>query len=78
GKGPPKLLEFNADTPTALYEAAVFQWLWLEDRMAAGALPEGADQFNSLHDKLIARFAAWPRSGPLHLTAYSAEIEDRK
>lgn len=78
GNGPPKLLEFNADTPTALYEAAVFQWLWLEDRMAAGALPAGADQFNSLHDKLIARFAAWPRFGPLHLTAYSAEIEDRK
>src|SRR5678816_2699482 len=29
GKGPPKLLEYNADTPTALYEAAVVQWLSL-------------------------------------------------
>ena len=31
GKGPPKLLEYNADTPTALYEAAVVQWYWLKD-----------------------------------------------
>ena len=40
GKGPPKLLEYNADTPTALYEAAVVQWYWLKDTK-----PD-ADQFN--------------------------------
>ena len=28
GTGPPKLLEYNADTPTSLYEAAVIQWEW--------------------------------------------------
>jgi glutathionylspermidine synthase len=27
GDGPPKLLEYNADTPTALFEAAVVQWI---------------------------------------------------
>src|SRR5687768_7328950 len=27
----PKLLEYNADTPTALVEAAVAQWYWLQD-----------------------------------------------
>src|SRR5208283_3354303 len=26
GTGAPKLLEYNADTPSALYEAAVIQW----------------------------------------------------
>jgi glutathionylspermidine synthase len=79
GNGPAKLLEFNADTPTAAYEAAVFQWLWLEDRIAAGKLPGDADQFNSLHDKLIARFKAFPRFGtPFHMTAFSSELEDRK
>lgn len=78
GDGPPKLLEFNADTPTALYEAAVFQWYWLEDRIKAGALPKEADQFNSLHDKLIARFRAMKRLGTMHLTAFSSETEDRK
>lgn len=78
GDRPAKLLEFNADTPTALYEAAVFQWHWLEDRIKAGLLPADADQFNSLHDKLIARFAAMRRPGTLHMTAFSSEVEDRK
>lgn len=45
-----KLLEYNADTPTALVEAAVTQWYWLEDCF------KGADQFNSLHEKLIAKW----------------------
>lgn len=57
GKGEPKLLENNADTPTSLYEAAFFQWIWLEDQANAGNLPEGSDQFNSLQEKLIERFA---------------------
>jgi glutathionylspermidine synthase len=78
GTSPPKLLEFNADTPTSLYEAAVFQWFWLEDRIRAGVLPKDADQFNSLHDKLIARFKAWPKTGLFHMTAFSEELEDRK
>jgi len=61
GKGPPKLLEYNADTPTALIEASVVQWFWLEDRKrlestASGAISESADQFNSLHEKLIERW----------------------
>src|SRR6202012_4869384 len=30
GRGPAKLLEYNADTPTSIFEAAVFQWSWLE------------------------------------------------
>ena len=45
-----KLLEFNADTPTGLVEAAVAQWYWLEDCFS------DADQFNSLHEKLIAKW----------------------
>ncbi len=38
GEGPPKLLEYNADTPTALFEAAVVQWDWLQAAVA-GARP---------------------------------------
>lgn len=45
-----KLLEYNADTPTGLVEAAVAQWYWLQE-----CFP-GADQFNSLHEKLIAKW----------------------
>jgi glutathionylspermidine synthase len=47
---PPKMLEYNADTPTALLEASVVQWYWLQDMY-----PE-RDQFNSLHEKLIERW----------------------
>ena len=34
GNGPAKLLEYNADTPTSVFETAVFQWMWLEDAKA--------------------------------------------
>lgn len=50
GAHPPKLLEYNADTPTSLVEAAVAQWTWLEDIYPA------KDQFNSLHERLIERW----------------------
>lgn len=77
GQGPAKLLEYNADTPTALYEAAAFQWFWLEDQIAAGALPEGADQYNSIHEKLVARFQELAGQGVLHLTSVAGHSEDR-
>lgn len=76
-EGPAKLLEYNADTPTALYEAAAFQWFWLEDQLAAKRLPEGTDQFNSIHERLVARFAELAGQGPLHLTGVPDHIEDR-
>jgi glutathionylspermidine synthase len=50
GSGEPKMLEYNADTPTALLEASVVQWYWLKD-----VFPR-ADQFNSIHEKLIDRW----------------------
>jgi glutathionylspermidine synthase len=54
GQGPAKLLEYNADTPTSVFETAVFQWDWLNDATAQEIVPRGADQFNSLHERLIA------------------------
>lgn len=75
--GAAKLLEYNADTPTALYESAVFQWLWLEDMLRRGALPAGTDQFNSLHEKLIARLGEVGEGRGLRLTAMAGEPEDR-
>ena len=48
GVNPPKLLEYNADTPTSLLEAAVVQWNWLQD------LFPKRDQFNSIHERLVA------------------------
>ncbi|WP_088332391.1 glutathionylspermidine synthase family protein [Lacimicrobium sp. SS2-24] len=57
GKGPAKLYENNADTPTSLYESGFWQWLWLEEQVNRGIISKGADQFNSLQEKLVQRFA---------------------
>jgi glutathionylspermidine synthase len=51
GRGDPKLLEANYDTPTSLIESAVAQWWWKQDVQA------DADQFNSGLEP------AWPRHG---------------
>ena len=73
GSAPPKLLEYNADTPTACLEASVAQWHWLQ------AVRPAADQFNSIHEKLI---AAWQRLRQasnvkrLHFTAIADSEED--
>ena len=59
GSDPPKLLEYNADTPTSLLEAAVVQWHWLEEvspALAAASHVGNPDQFNSIHERLIAKW----------------------
>ncbi|AXW86720.1 hypothetical protein AU509_08610 [Lonsdalea britannica] len=80
GVNPAKLLENNADTPTSLYEAAFFQWGWLEDQINAGKLPQNADQFNSIQEQLIERFAELRQQhgfGLLHFTCCQDTEEDR-
>jgi glutathionylspermidine synthase len=76
GRGPAKLLEYNADTPTSIYEAAVFQWTWLEQAIERHIIPDHADQFNSIHERLI---EAWKKLGHgrhLHLTGATESVED--
>jgi glutathionylspermidine synthase len=70
GKSPPKMLEYNADTPTSLLESAVAQWYWLED-----CYPE-SDQFNSLHERLVARWRALPDNTTIHLASLANNEED--
>ncbi len=76
GSGPAKLYEYNADTPTALYESAIFQWVWLEQAMEQGIVPEGSDQFNSLHERLIDAIGRFGIDGPLHLACARDTDED--
>jgi glutathionylspermidine synthase len=79
GQGPAKLLEYNADTPTSVYESAAYQWIWLEEMIQAGRLAQGADQFNSLHEKLEARFKAlFPNGGFVHFASVEDVAEDRQ
>jgi len=81
GRGPAKLLEYNADTPTSIFEAAVFQWTWLEQAIERQIVEGDADQFNSIHERLI---DAWRKLGQgklgqprlLHLAGTTDNIED--
>ena len=77
GKGPAKLLELNYDTPTSLYETGFFQWVWLEDQLMRGAIPQGADQFNSLQDKLQQAFSELNLPRPFYFASVAESIEDK-
>lgn len=77
GTGPAKLLELNYDTPTSLFETGFFQWVWLEDQIMRGKVPQGADQFNSLQDQLEAAFANLPLANPLYFASVANSIEDK-
>ena len=76
GEGPAKLLEYNADTPTSLYESAAFQWVWLEQAMEREIIPPGCDQFNSIHETMVEAFRNFGIPGPLHLAACKGSDED--
>ncbi|NVO02545.1 MAG: glutathionylspermidine synthase family protein [Bacteroidetes bacterium] len=71
--GVPKLLEFNADTPTSLFEAAVVQWYWLQD------FDSSKDQFNSMHEKLVEYWKYLKKylyDYTLHFTCVKDNLED--
>lgn len=69
-----KLLEFNADTPTSLFECGVVQWYWKEHFFS-----KNTDQFNSVHEQLI---STWKNLKPylkgdvLHFTCVRESLED--
>ena len=72
-EGQVKLLEFNADTPTSLYEAGIIQWFWLQD------FDNNKDQFNSIHEKLIAYWSylqSYLHPGKLHFACVRESLED--
>ena len=73
GKGEPVLLEFNADTPTSLFEAGIVQWFWLQD------FSPNRDQFNSIHEKLIEYWRTvrlYLNDGPLYFACLRDNLED--
>ena len=76
GRNPARLLEYNADTPTSIFESAVFQWTWLEQAIERAIIPKRADQYNSIHEQLI---EAWKKLGGarhLHLAGMLESTED--
>ena len=73
-QGALKMLEFNADTPTSLFESGIVQWYW-----KSHYFPELTDQFNSIHEQLI---RSWTELKPflnaktLHFTCAKETLED--
>lgn len=68
-----KLFEFNADTPTSLFEAGIVQWFWLQD------FDKSLDQFNTIHEQLIAYWKAvkpFLYEGPVHFACIKESLED--
>ncbi len=75
----PKLLEFNADTPTSLFEAGVVQWFWLQEMMEQGQLPAGSDQFNQIHEHLEGGLTHLHKQRPddtMYFTCHPDSVED--
>lgn len=73
GVGSPRMLEYNADTPTSLMESSLAQWFWKVD------VQPSADQFNSLHEKLVARWCdlrAASECGVIHFAGHYEQEED--
>lgn len=68
-----KMLEYNADTPTSLFEAGVVQWDWLTETT------KDKDQFNSVHDHLVwywKELKPYLNNGHLHFTCIKNSLED--
>jgi glutathionylspermidine synthase len=70
GKSAPKMLEYNADTPTSLLESAVCQWYWMED-----CFPQD-DQFNSLHESLVSQWQSLPQDAKVYVASIAENEED--
>lgn len=69
-----KMLEFNADTPTSLFETGIVQWYWKNHYF-----PELTDQFNSIHEQLInswGELKPYLRGDILHFTCARETLED--
>ncbi|MEO5357624.1 MAG: glutathionylspermidine synthase family protein [Nitrospirae bacterium YQR-1] len=69
-RGNPCLLEYNADTPTSLFESSVVQWVWVQE-----IFPRH-DQFNSIHEKLLDVFKAVSTEMNFRVPMYFSCVRD--
>ncbi len=73
-QGEPKMLEYNADTPTTVLEAATIQDAWRNEMFAS------AGQLNTVHNDLVERWkvikAAHPTIDTVHFCCVADHEED--
>jgi len=68
-----KMLEFNGDTPTSLFEASIVQYFWMNEKFGKG----NADQYNSIHEEMVAQWEYVKKRLPLwYGKMYFASIID--
>ena len=77
GTGPAKMLEYNADTPTSIFEAGFFQHNWMIDQRDAGRLPQDVDQYDFIQESLVEAFAQFPKDVIFHFSCWTDNIEDK-
>ena len=68
GHNTPKMLEYNADTPTSLFEASVLQWHWLKGQ-------NKPDQFNSIHEQLITSWSEIKRTHDVPKLYFTTDLD---
>lgn len=71
-----KMLEFNADTPTSLFETGVVQWYWKEHYFPNN---NSVDQFSYVHERLIeywGELKPFMKGDVLHFTCVRESLED--
>ena len=78
-----KMLEYNAQTPTSLFELSVAAWDWMKQCVDLAKLPRHVDQFNLLDERIIAQFAYLREaknleSLTLHFACDETSSEDRR
>lgn len=69
-----KLLEFNADTPTSLFECGVVQWHWKQHFFG-----DNYDQYNSVHEQLITTWKdlkPYIKGDTMYFTCVRESLED--
>ena len=69
-----KLLEFNADTPTSLFECGSVQWFWKNHYFSTEV-----DQYNSIHERLIETWTdlkPYLKGDILYFTCVRESLED--
>lgn len=71
-----KLFEFNAETPAALFEAAVVQLAWFEEAEPGPETRPGRDQWNAIDDALLARWPALALPRLVHFTAEAGRPDE--
>lgn len=76
GNGPAKMIEYNADTPTSIFEAGYFQHNWMVDQANSGRISKSSDQYNFIQESLVEAFYTIPRDAIFHFSCWTENEED--